>query len=167
MGSRQLQVKKRTFKEDMEQNIPGSPDESQHYMERGWIHCNGLSSLASSCCPMCLLAWKELSLSTKHNTPLWRCTGFHVVTVMCWYKGQCFLHNWKDGWVRSYLWHVLASCLWKCCRINLKQNKFRTQAIQSTYVDPKPYNKRLNDHCATSSNVSYLTVLKAESCNVN
>jgi len=56
------QVKKKTSKEDMAQNIPGRPDESQHLMGRGWTHCDGSSSLTSSCCPMYLLAPEELRL---------------------------------------------------------------------------------------------------------
>ena len=63
MDSRRWQPKKRTFKENMAQNIPGRPDESQQHMGRGWTHCDGSSCLASSCCPMCLLARDELSLS--------------------------------------------------------------------------------------------------------
>ena len=64
MDSRWWQAKKRTSKEDMAQNIPGRPDESQHHMGRGWTHCNGSSCLASRC-PMCLLAREELRLNTK------------------------------------------------------------------------------------------------------
>jgi len=50
-GIRFLESVQEAKKRTSAQNIPGRPDESQHYMGRGWTHCDGRFSLASSCCP--------------------------------------------------------------------------------------------------------------------
>jgi len=56
----------------MVQNIPGRPDESQHHMEEAEHTAMDRPSLASSCCPMCLLAREELKLRLLVYSKLWQ-----------------------------------------------------------------------------------------------